>query len=178
VTDNPATGDRRCTIYLHYDADDVLLYIGITEGVNLRAKRHAYESDWPQFAVRGEFVWCNGRVEAGRRERELIRELRPLFNRTYAGRDRDERIRAYLTAKDRLDLLAPPRPRKASPILRPGAPAPGATSDSGGPICGAVVFGFVCVAEPHEHRFHLRSDGVWVLPGRNWTGNVVAGEVR
>jgi len=175
---NRNASERRCAVYLHYDADDVLLYVGITETPNTRGRRHVYQSVWLQFAARGEFVWCDSREEAHQLERQMIRELRPVFNRTHAGQPNGERIRAYLTVKNRLDLLAPPRRPVSAPVVS-SAPAP-PDSDSDKPVCGAAVFNSTCVAEPHDHRFHLLSNGTWVLTGSasGWTGNVVAGEVQ
>ncbi|MER7280482.1 hypothetical protein ABT369_39195 [Dactylosporangium sp. NPDC000244] len=127
-----STRERRCAVYLHYDADDVLLYVGITEGVHGRAKKHAYEAAWPQFASYGTFVWCMHREEAKERERELIHAMRPIFNCTYAVPGQERRVRAYLASKGRLDLLQPVRRREtsrpASRAVTPAAESPAAVS--------------------------------------------------
>lgn len=106
----PAPGEprtKRCAVYLHYDADDVLLYVGITDDPVVRGKRHASRSTWAQFAARHEGVWCDDRPAAERKEVELIKTLRPLFNDKHAAPDRNERLVAYLASKGRYDLLTP-----------------------------------------------------------------------
>lgn len=107
LAQHTTAADKPCALYLHYDADGVLLYIGITDGLYVRGKSHAKNSTWAQFAVRGEVVWCTDRADAGRREVELIGRLRPIFNDAHNGPDRDQRLVAYLASKGRYDLLTP-----------------------------------------------------------------------
>jgi len=101
-----APSAKRCAVYLHYDADDVLLYVGIANDVVTRGRAHAAQSVWVPFAVRGEHVWCDDRTAAALKEVELIRTRRPLFNETHAAPGRDRRVAEYLAGKGRLDLLA------------------------------------------------------------------------
>ncbi|GAA2623620.1 hypothetical protein GCM10010399_63590 [Dactylosporangium fulvum] len=103
----PPSAGARCAVYLHYDADDMLLYVGMTDVLEVRGRQHGRKSSWAQFAVRGEHVWCDDRRAAERKEVELIRTLRPLFNDKHAAPDRDERLVAYLVGKGRYDLLTP-----------------------------------------------------------------------
>ncbi len=98
----------RTALYWHFDADGVLLYIGVTEALVGRGKSHARSSSWAEFAVRAEVRWFPSRQEAERAEREAIEAERPLFNHVH--NDTPEaraRLVAYLVAHGRTDLLAP-----------------------------------------------------------------------
>jgi hypothetical protein len=80
----PAT-QRRCALYRHFDDQDVLLYVGITESLGDRTNSgHARTSDWVQFAVRAEAEWLDSRDLASSAERDAFEHERPVFNRQYA----------------------------------------------------------------------------------------------
>lgn len=104
----PVAVDVRTAVYLHFDADDVLLYIGVTDDLTGRGKAHAKGSSWVEFAVRAEAVWCESRTAALAREKELIQERRPLFNRKHNDTpEARQRLVDYLVEHGRTDLLAP-----------------------------------------------------------------------
>lgn len=74
---------KRCALYRHFDADDLLLYLGVSDNPVQRGKDHARDSDWVQYAVRAEVTWYNSRAEAIAAEEQAIKTLRPLFNRQH-----------------------------------------------------------------------------------------------
>lgn len=68
------------TLYRLYDADDVLLYVGVTYNPKARFTQHRdTKSWWPQVA-RTEFQWFPSRSEAEAAERELIEAEAPPHN--------------------------------------------------------------------------------------------------
>lgn len=91
---------RRCALYRHYDADDVLLYAGISETPVDRTNAHARTSEWVQFADRAEAQWFASRRLAEDAEREAIEDESPIFNRQYAVGDVDRRIAEYLRDRE------------------------------------------------------------------------------
>jgi hypothetical protein len=96
----PAT-QRRCALYRHFDDQDVLLYVGITESLGDRTNSgHARTSDWVQFAVRAEAEWLDSRDLASSAERDAVRDERPVFNRQYAEWDVDRQIMEYLHQRE------------------------------------------------------------------------------
>jgi hypothetical protein len=97
----------RCAVYLHYDADGILLYVGMSVAPSLRTGQHAEGSSWVDFAVRGEIAWFDSEDEAAAREVELIRSLQPLFNVAHAVPNSDRRLVEYLVDKKCYGLLAP-----------------------------------------------------------------------
>ena len=95
-------------LYTSYDADDVLLYIGITDSLLERTFTHFKRSSWMDFAARSTYEWFPTREAAEAEEEKRIRELSPLFNsrhneHPYAPR----RLVEYLVKRNRVDLLAP-----------------------------------------------------------------------
>ena len=95
-------------LYWHYDADGVLLYIGITGDFAGRGKAHARGSSWVQFARTSKSVWYPSRAEAEAAEVEAIEAERPLFNHVHNDSpEARERLVRYLIDRGRADLLAP-----------------------------------------------------------------------
>jgi hypothetical protein len=82
----------RCALYRHFDVDDVLLYVGISERPGARSSGHAADSVWVQFAVREEAVWLDSREEALAAERITIQSEKPLFNRQHVNYDKQPTI--------------------------------------------------------------------------------------
>lgn len=109
VQPNPADfplDGQRVLVYQHFDADGMLLYIGISDQPTRRGKVHAAYSGWVEFAVDMNGKWCNSRAHAEALEEYLIRTRHPIFNtRHNDGPEARERHRVYLAAKGRLDLL-------------------------------------------------------------------------
>jgi hypothetical protein len=96
-----APDQRRCALYRHFDDQDVLLYVGITDSLGDRTNGgHARTSDWVQFADRAEAEWHDSRELASVAERDAVREERPVFNRQYAEWDVDRSIADYVHARE------------------------------------------------------------------------------
>lgn len=91
---------RRCVLYRHYDDQDVLLYVGVSENPIDRTNGHARSSDWVQYAMRAEMEWMDSRALAEVAEREAIREDVPVFNRQHAAGDVDRRIADYVRNRE------------------------------------------------------------------------------
>jgi hypothetical protein len=81
-----------CGLYRHFDADRVLLYIGISENPVTRARDHAAGSIWAQFAVHWEGTWHTTRDLALAAERDAIISEKPLFNKQHANYDKQPTI--------------------------------------------------------------------------------------
>ncbi|MFP3986912.1 winged helix-turn-helix domain-containing protein [Streptomyces sp. E11-3] len=70
-------------LYRYFDVDDVLLYVGISNKPDFRAKAHLYESrrdDWPRRAVRRSVEWRDSRPLALAAEEQAIKAERPRYN--------------------------------------------------------------------------------------------------
>ena len=97
---------KRTLVYLHYDEDRTLLYVGITNDPTTRGGSHSSYATWSQFASTMEGVWLPSRAEAEQRERELIEELAPVFNLAHVDPAVARKRRtAYLRTQGRTDLL-------------------------------------------------------------------------
>jgi len=94
-----APAARRCALYRHYDANGVLLYIGISDNPVSRGKDHAKYSRWVQYAARIEAVWLDSREEAEAAERVSIAAEKPIFNIEHAVGDQQERVAGYVSAR-------------------------------------------------------------------------------
>lgn len=95
-------------LYFWYDADDVLLYIGITGDLAVRQTSHAKRSSWSEFADHSKIQRFPDRPQAEAAEVAAIRADKPIFNHVH--NDTPEaraRLVAYLIEHDRADLLAP-----------------------------------------------------------------------
>lgn len=68
------------TVYRIYDAEDGLLYVGITGGNVKRLHQHRRDKPWWESAARIELVHFATREEAMRAEREAIQTERPVHN--------------------------------------------------------------------------------------------------
>lgn len=103
-----ATPPVRTALYTAYDADDVLLYIGITDNLMERTYAHIKRSSWMDFAARSTYEWFPSREVAEAEEEERIRTLSPLFNSRHNDHpDAPRRLVEYLVKHNRVDLLAP-----------------------------------------------------------------------
>lgn len=92
--------DGSTRIYRWFDADGVLLYVGITSAVTRRAIEHMSQAVWAQWAVRMEVedVIPESREEAEQMERERIATESPVFNKQ-GNRDWSIRQDQYLARK-------------------------------------------------------------------------------
>lgn len=94
-----ATRGVPCALYRHYDEQDVLLYIGISDVVTARGRSHAHSSDWTRYAVRFTGQWFPDRKSAEVAERAAIEREAPVFNRQHATGDPWGRIEHYLAGR-------------------------------------------------------------------------------
>jgi hypothetical protein len=103
-----ATEVTNTALYRWYDAEGVLLYIGITDQLSARHRSHAKKSSWSDFAASSTVERFPTREAALDGERLAIQEERPLFNHVHNDApDAQQRLVEYLVRHDRLDLLAP-----------------------------------------------------------------------
>ena len=67
-------------VYKFYDADDRLLYIGISASLTARLNQHADDRSWFREVASARVEHVQGRQAALDRELELIRAEKPLYN--------------------------------------------------------------------------------------------------
>lgn len=83
------------SVYLYYDHNDFLIYVGITSRGVKRQVEHNASKEWWQFVARQEVEHFDTRPEAAARERFLIETHTPPFN-TQHNRAADQVRSAYL----------------------------------------------------------------------------------
>lgn len=71
---------ERCAVYRQFDADDQLLYVGMTGALDIRMSQHRLYSDWWPDAARMEVTWYRSRTEADAAEKLAIQTEGPLYN--------------------------------------------------------------------------------------------------
>lgn len=76
-----ARRDVPTSVYLYYDKNDVLLYVGITSRATKRQQEHNTDKEWWQYVAKQAIEHFASRPEALARESELIRQFRPPFNK-------------------------------------------------------------------------------------------------
>lgn len=105
-------------LYRWFDAEDVLLYVGITVAPIRRTERHITKSLWARWATRMELGAAFAtRAEAIEAERLAIASESPVFN-VLGAEDHLDRLNQYLARKGE-------QPVQASPPRAPGRPARG-----------------------------------------------------
>lgn len=72
--------DRQTAVYRLFDADDVLLYVGISANLNRRMVDHRRSSSWWPNVRRGAVTWYRNRTIARRKEAEAINTEDPRYN--------------------------------------------------------------------------------------------------
>jgi hypothetical protein len=72
-----------CDLYRLYDAEDQLLYVGISWSALGRMSQHKAEKPWFGDVARIEIVITESRAEAEHLERLAIRNERPLYNKQH-----------------------------------------------------------------------------------------------
>lgn len=95
----------RTAIYRYFDADDNLLYVGITGDPLARDRSHSRRSAFQEFTARQSVEWLPSRAAALEAESSAISSEQPLFNRVGSDPDRDSRLARYLIARDAFHLL-------------------------------------------------------------------------
>lgn len=72
--------DTPCSVYLLYDAQDALLYVGITSRSTRRLGEHYRDKDWWPEVARAEFKHYPAVALARHAEAILIRDRQPRHN--------------------------------------------------------------------------------------------------
>lgn len=108
VADEPEPEPIPVALYRHFDEDGVVLYVGITDNPEARAKQHQ-ASAWMTWAMSSRIEWFPDRRAALDAERLAIKAERPLFNERSNNYRHDGRLVEYLVKRGRLDLLVPLR---------------------------------------------------------------------
>lgn len=70
----------KTVLYRHFDADNVLLYIGISKSLLNRISQHSHVSHWFESISLIKLEWFATREEALEAERNAILYERPLYN--------------------------------------------------------------------------------------------------
>lgn len=95
-------------LYRYWDADDRLLYVGISGRLSHRERDHIKASSWMDFAVRSAIERYPSRFQAEDAERRAIATESPLFNSKHnESPEAVRRLVEYLVERGRADLLAP-----------------------------------------------------------------------
>jgi predicted GIY-YIG superfamily endonuclease len=81
-------------VYRFYDADDRLLYVGITDEPKQRWRWHARNARWWPDAVRRTLSWHELRSDSAAEEARAIREEHPLHNVAIPGLPPPRRVAA------------------------------------------------------------------------------------
>jgi hypothetical protein len=67
-------------VYRYYDADDVLLYVGISKQLAVRERTHIQNAVWMKYATRSAITRYPSKLEARRAEVSAIKNEHPVFN--------------------------------------------------------------------------------------------------
>ncbi|SDL28519.1 GIY-YIG nuclease family protein [Streptomyces indicus] len=70
----------RTAVYRFFDADDVLLYVGIATNVTKRWRQHENAKNWWHLIARSSVTWFESRSGAEAEEARSVDEERPLYN--------------------------------------------------------------------------------------------------
>ncbi|MFE6355895.1 GIY-YIG nuclease family protein [Streptomyces rochei] len=84
---------ERTALYRLYDADDLLLYVGITHNPKRRWSAHSRDKHWWPDVARKTIEWFETRKSAERVEKIEVEEERPRYNKVFNGADR--RVELY-----------------------------------------------------------------------------------
>lgn len=115
-------------VYRWYDADDQMLYVGVSNNPAARADQHSREKPWWSQVARCEVVWFSSRPEALVAERAAIQTEMPTLN--YVGTPRQSEaqrrqgsmrqvaVRLPVSLITRLDAIAAAERRDRSDVLR------------------------------------------------------------
>jgi predicted GIY-YIG superfamily endonuclease len=101
----PPAPPRECALYRYFDADEVLLYVGITLDSVDRRRAHSRHSGWTRFRAREAVAYLATREDAEAAEKEAIQNELPLFNKVHAVAGADERRLRYLVEHEAWDMI-------------------------------------------------------------------------
>ncbi|WP_028955902.1 GIY-YIG nuclease family protein [Sulfitobacter sp. 20_GPM-1509m] len=95
----------KTALYRHFDADGVLLYVGISNTVFSRLNSHMNQASWAEYISRIELQWFDDRDAALRAEADAITSERPVHNKMMASTDSGAAITDLINLwPTRLDL--------------------------------------------------------------------------
>ena len=73
----------KTAIYKHKNKDGDIIYVGIATSAMQRSMQHLNTSDWKEEIATIDVEWVPNRLMAEVKEIELIKELRPKYNKTH-----------------------------------------------------------------------------------------------
>jgi predicted GIY-YIG superfamily endonuclease len=104
--------DSPYRLYRYFDTQDVLLYVGITGDIGRRDGSHITRSKWMQFTAHSSAERRDSLADLKAAEHKAIEAEQPIFNKLHNSTPEAVlRLRAYLEAAGRLDLM--PLPHKS-----------------------------------------------------------------
>lgn len=83
--------DQRTALYRLYDANDVLLYIGITWSPNWRMKGHLLDKEWMHLVARRTVEWYPDRPSALAAEAAATAAEKPLHDSSWRHTNRNDK---------------------------------------------------------------------------------------
>ncbi|MDA0320407.1 MAG: GIY-YIG nuclease family protein [Proteobacteria bacterium] len=91
--------DKKTCVYVHTNDDNDVLYVGISHQPLKRTRQHSKKKDWFDEVANIEMVWCQTRQEALKKERELIKKLKPRHNIQHNEAKKTSPVRSYTSFK-------------------------------------------------------------------------------
>lgn len=79
----PTLNPGRTALYRLRDVDGALLYVGISQNLDIRWTNHAYTQPWWHMVHAKEITWFETRAEAAEAERQAVRSENPRFDATH-----------------------------------------------------------------------------------------------
>lgn len=70
-------------VYLHSNKNGDCLYVGKTGNISKRTESHKFTSCWAKNIEKIDFIKCADDEEATHLERDLVRNIKPKFNKNY-----------------------------------------------------------------------------------------------
>lgn len=118
---------ERTALYHLYDAEEQLLYVGISTYPAVRFKQHAGDKVWWHHVARHEITWLDSRDEALKAEAGAMVEERPLYNGYHhLGKGWPQKARKYDDTAERTLVREGMRVALERGDYRPGAYLQGA----------------------------------------------------
>lgn len=106
---------ERTAPYRLYDADDRLLYVGITVNPKARWSAHARDKHWWPEVARKTIEWFETRKSAERIEKIEVEEEGPAYNKVFNGPERRVELYNEELARTRPHEVPDPTPRALYP---------------------------------------------------------------
>jgi excinuclease UvrABC nuclease subunit len=106
---------ERTALYRLYDAEDRLIYVGITSNPKARWAAHSRDKHWWPEVARKSVEWFETRKSAGRIEKIEVEEERPLYNKVFNGTERRTELYNQELKRKRQEPEPEPDPRAGYP---------------------------------------------------------------